>query len=68
MLSMLDKFNQLVIGPSGRARSNRQRFMTPVVYQGRVLSEVLSAGNNAVFILGMFSGSMKWLLTQTRSR
>ena len=27
MLSMLDKFNQLVIGPSGRARSNRQRFL-----------------------------------------
>jgi len=27
MLSMLDKFNQLVSGPSGRARSNRQRFM-----------------------------------------
>jgi SAM-dependent methyltransferase len=24
---MLDKFNQLVIGPSGRARSNRQRFL-----------------------------------------
>jgi SAM-dependent methyltransferase len=24
---MLDKFNQLVIGPSGRARSNRQRLM-----------------------------------------
>ena len=27
MLSMLDKFNQLVIGPSGRARSNRQRLL-----------------------------------------
>lgn len=27
MLSMLDKFNQLVSGPSGRARSNRQRLL-----------------------------------------
>ena len=56
MLSMLDKFNQLVIGPSGRARSNRQRFMTPVVYQGRVLSEVLSAGNNASSFWACFLG------------